>query len=198
MGEVFVEIYTDGACSPNPGPGGWGAVLRYGGHERELHGADPGPTTNNRMELMAAIQALETLKRPSAVRLYTDSTYVRSGVLSWLPRWKGNGWLTSARQPVKNADLWRRLDAALTRHEIEWHWVKGHNGHPDNERADRLAVRGAKEAAKLPPAPPPPPAPVVVEDDGALPLAVTRVAPTAGSEGPHAAGAGLAYPPERR
>ncbi|TVS99739.1 ribonuclease HI, partial [Amycolatopsis bartoniae] len=151
---MFVEIYTDGACSPNPGPGGWGAVLRYGGHERELHGADPGPTTNNRMELMAAIQALETLKRPSAVRLYTDSTYVRSGVLSWLPRWKGNGWLTSARQPVKNADLWRRLDAALTRHEIEWHWVKGHNGHPDNERADRLAVRGAKEAAKLPPAPP--------------------------------------------
>ncbi|GAA5170341.1 hypothetical protein GCM10023214_48790 [Amycolatopsis dongchuanensis] len=182
MGEAFVEIYTDGACSPNPGPGGWGVVLRYGGHERELYGPDPGPTTNNRMELMAAIQALETLKRPSAVRLYTDSTYVRSGVLSWMPRWKGNGWLTSAKQPVKNADLWRRLDAALHRHEVEWHWVKGHAGHPDNERADRLAVRGAKEAAKLPPAPVAP-EPEPVEEEGVLPLAVRRQVP-----GPQASG----------
>ncbi|HVV10280.1 MAG TPA: ribonuclease HI [Amycolatopsis sp.] len=153
MGETLVEIYTDGACSGNPGPGGWGAVLRYGGHERELHGGDPGPTTNNRMELMAAIQALETLTRPSTVQLYTDSTYVRNGVLSWMPRWKRNGWRTAAKEPVKNADLWRRLDAALSRHEVDWHWVKGHAGHPENERADKLAVLGVKEAAELPPAP---------------------------------------------
>jgi ribonuclease HI len=162
MGETAVEIYTDGACSPNPGPGGWGAVLRYGGHERDLYGPDPGPTTNNRMELMAAIQALETLTRPSVVRLYTDSAYVRNGVLSWIAKWKRNGWLTSGKEPVKNADLWLRLEAATSRHEVEWHWVKGHAGHPDNERADRLAVRGAKEAAKMPPVPvaPVPPVPV--------------------------------------
>jgi ribonuclease HI len=141
-----VEIYTDGACSGNPGPGGWGAVLRYGRHERDLYGGDKGPTTNNRMELMAPIRALETLTRPSTVQVYTDSTYVRNGVLSWLPRWKVNGWRTSSREPVKNADLWQRLDAAMAPHQVEWHWVKGHAGHPENERADRLAVKGAQEA----------------------------------------------------
>ncbi|MHA6623001.1 ribonuclease HI [Pseudonocardia sp. DLS-67] len=147
MPDRVVEIYTDGACSGNPGPGGWGAVLRYGTVEKELHGGDAGPTTNNRMELMAPIRALETLTRPVAVRVYTDSTYVRNGILGWLPRWKANGWTTSARTPVKNADLWRRLDEAAARHEVEWHWVKGHAGHPENERADRLAVRGVAEAA---------------------------------------------------
>ncbi|HVW39808.1 MAG TPA: ribonuclease HI [Amycolatopsis sp.] len=148
MEQPSVEIYTDGACSGNPGPGGWGAVLRYGRHEKELYGGEGGMTTNNRMELMAAIQALESLKRPSTVRLYTDSSYVRNGIMSWLPRWKNNGWLTSGREPVKNADLWQRLDAAIGTHEVQWHWVKGHSGNPDNERADRLAVRGAKEAAQ--------------------------------------------------
>ena len=147
MAQPSVEIYTDGACSGNPGPGGWGAVLRYGPHEKELYGGEAGMTTNNRMELMAAIRALESLKRPSAVRLYTDSSYVRNGIMSWLPRWKTNGWMTSGREPVKNADLWQRLDEAIGTHEVQWHWVKGHSGHPDNERADRLAVRGAKEAA---------------------------------------------------
>jgi ribonuclease HI len=141
-----VEIYTDGACSGNPGPGGWGALLRYGGHEREMCGGDAGTTTNNRMELTAPIQALGTLKRACTVHLFTDSTYVRDGVLKWMPRWKKNGWRTSTRQPVKNADLWRALDAATERHDIEWHWVKGHAGDPGNERADRLAVRGMQEA----------------------------------------------------
>lgn len=141
-----MEIYTDGACSGNPGPGGWGALLRYGRHERELHGGEATPTTNNRMELMAPIMALETLSRPSVVQLYTDSSYVRNGITQWLPRWKANGWQTSAKQPVKNADLWQRLEAAATPHEVEWHWVKGHAGHPDNERADQLAVRGCQEA----------------------------------------------------
>ncbi|KAA2256327.1 ribonuclease HI [Solihabitans fulvus] len=141
-----VEIYTDGACSPNPGPGGWGAVLRYGAHEKDLYGSEPDTTTNNRMELMAAIRALETLTRPSVVRLYTDSSYVKDGITSWLPKWKRNGWQTSARQPVKNADLWQQLDAAVATHEVAWHWVKGHAGHPENERADKLAVRGAREA----------------------------------------------------
>ncbi|EWM17192.1 ribonuclease HI [Kutzneria sp. 744] len=144
--EQAVEIYTDGACSGNPGPGGWGAVLRYGRHERDLYGSDPGPTTNNRMELMAPISALETLTRPSTVAVYTDSTYVRNGVMSWMPRWKVNGWKTSNREPVKNADLWQRLDTAMAPHQVEWHWVKGHAGHPENERADRLAVKGAQEA----------------------------------------------------
>jgi len=141
-----VDIYTDGACSGNPGPGGWGAVLRYGGHEKELYGGDSGPTTNNRMELMAPIQALESLKRPVVVRVYTDSTYVRDGITRWLPRWQRNGWLTAGRQPVKNADLWRLLDTAVRRHEVHWHWVKGHSGHPENERADRLAAKGLSEA----------------------------------------------------
>lgn len=141
-----VEIYTDGACSGNPGPGGWGAVLRYGRHERELYGGEATPTTNNRMELTAPIRALESLTRRSQVRVYTDSTYVRNGITQWLPRWKKNGWQTAAREPVKNADLWQRLDAAVGGHEVEWLWVKGHAGHPENERADRLAVRGAQEA----------------------------------------------------
>ena len=141
-----MDIYTDGACSGNPGPGGWGAVLRYGSHEKELYGGDAGPTTNNRMELMAAIQGLEALTRASEVRVHTDSTYVRNGITQWLPRWKSNGWVTSSREPVKNADLWQRLDRASGRHQVRWQWVKGHAGHPENERADRLAVRGATEA----------------------------------------------------
>ncbi|MBM7775428.1 ribonuclease HI [Actinokineospora baliensis] len=141
---MIVEIYTDGACSPNPGPGGWGAVLRYGSHERELSGGFAEETTNNRMELMAPIQALEALKRPSTVHMYTDSTYVRNGITKWVAQWRANGWLTSARQPVKNVDLWQRLVEAQARHEVEWHWVKGHNGHPENERADQLAVAGMR------------------------------------------------------
>lgn len=133
-----VVIHTDGACSGNPGPGGWGAVLEYAGKEKELSGAE-GETTNNRMELMAAIVALETLKRPCRVRLVTDSTYVRDGVTKWIHGWKKNGWRTAAKKPVKNADLWRRLDAAQERHDVSWEWVKGHAGHPENERADQLA-----------------------------------------------------------
>jgi ribonuclease HI len=146
-----VEIYTDGACVPNPGPGGWGAILRYGTHEKELYGSEPEVTTNNRMELMATIQALECLTRPATVDLYTDSTYVRSGITSWMAKWKVNGWMTSARTPVKNADLWQRLEAAIEPHEVAWHWVKGHAGHPENERADRLAARGAEEALSAAP-----------------------------------------------
>jgi ribonuclease HI len=143
-----VDIYTDGACSGNPGPGGWGAVLSYDGVEKELFGAEDEPTTNNRMELMAAIRALEALKRPVSVRLHTDSSYVRNGIMSWLANWKRNGWLTSDRQPVKNADLWQRLEAAVSSHDVEWLWVKGHAGNIGNERADALANRG-KEAAKV-------------------------------------------------
>ena len=142
----IVEIYTDGACSGNPGPGGWGAVLTYDGHERELHGGEGAPTTNNRMELMAAIQALESLTRPSVVHLHTDSIYLRNGVTSWLAKWKRNGWKTASKQPVKNEDLWRRLDAAAAKHEVHWLWVKGHAGNPGNERADALANRGMTEA----------------------------------------------------
>jgi ribonuclease HI len=141
-----VEIYTDGACSGNPGPGGWGAVLRCGGYEKELYGGEATPTTNNRMELMAPIRALESLTRPVEVEIYTDSTYVRNGVTKWLPRWKDNGWLTADRRPVKNDDLWRRLDRAGGPHQVSWHWVRGHAGHPENERADRLAARGLREA----------------------------------------------------
>jgi ribonuclease HI len=141
-----VVIYTDGACSGNPGPGGWGAVLCYGGHEKELHGGSAELTTNNRMELMAAIQALESLTRPSVVRLHTDSSYLRNGVTKWLQGWKSNGWKTAAKQPVKNEDLWRRLDAAASRHQVHWLWVKGHAGNPGNERADTLANRGMDEA----------------------------------------------------
>ncbi len=141
-----VEIWTDGACSGNPGPGGWGAVLRYGKRERELYGGER-RTTNNRMELTAAIEALEALRRPCQVRLTTDSKYLKDGISQWIHNWKRNGWRTAARKPVKNADLWRRLDQALTGHTVEWHWTKAHAGHPENERADQLARRGTEEAA---------------------------------------------------
>ncbi len=134
-----VEIYTDGACKGNPGPGGWGAILRYKGREKTLSGAEP-HTTNNRMEMTAVIRALEALKRPCRVRLTTDSQYVKNGITQWLPQWKRRGWKTAAGKPVKNADLWRRIDELAQRHDIEWHWVRGHAGHPENERADRLAV----------------------------------------------------------
>ncbi|SME94524.1 ribonuclease HI [Tistlia consotensis] len=134
-----VEIFTDGACSGNPGPGGWGAVLRYRGREKELSGGER-QTTNNRMELMAAIAALEALKRPSRIELWTDSTYLRDGITKWIHAWRKRGWKTADRKPVKNQDLWERLDAAIRPHEIEIHWVRGHAGHPENERADRLAV----------------------------------------------------------
>jgi ribonuclease HI len=140
-----VEIFTDGACSGNPGPGGWGAVLRAGPHEKELHGFESA-TTNNRMELMAAIKALEALKRPSRVTITTDSNYVRLGITGWIHNWKRNGWRTADKKPVKNAELWRRLDDLRALHKVDWHWVKGHAGHPENERADELARRGIKEA----------------------------------------------------
>lgn len=143
MKEDIVDIFTDGACSGNPGPGGWGAVLRMGSHEKELFGGDPA-TTNNRMELTAVIRALEALKRPVTVRVHTDSQYVQKGISEWIHAWKRRGWKTADRQPVKNDDLWRELDALSSRHRIEWHWVRGHAGHPDNERADRLARRGIK------------------------------------------------------
>jgi ribonuclease HI len=142
-----VEIYTDGACSGNPGPGGWGAVLRYGLHTKEISGGERGDTTNNRMELTAAIQALESLTRPSKVRLHTDSAYLRNGITAWLPKWKRNGWRTSDKKPVKNADLWKRLEAAIARHQVAWLWVKGHAGDPDNERADALANKGMRKAS---------------------------------------------------
>ena len=144
--ETVVEIYTDGACSGNPGPGGWGALLKYGAHTKEMCGGEASGTTNNRMELMAAIRALESLSRPATVRLHTDSSYLRNGITSWLPNWKRNGWRTAAKKPVKNADLWQRLDAAVARHRVSWYWVKGHAGHPGNERADALANRGMREA----------------------------------------------------
>ncbi len=136
-----VSIWTDGACSGNPGPGGWGAVLRYGETERELCGGEA-ETTNNRMELRAAIEALSALKRRCDIDLYTDSQYVRGGVTGWLANWKRNGWRTADKKPVKNEDLWHELDAATQRHSIAWHWVKGHAGHPENERADELARDG--------------------------------------------------------
>ncbi|WP_259782254.1 ribonuclease HI [Aestuariispira ectoiniformans] len=136
-----VEIFTDGACSGNPGPGGWGAILRFNGHEKELNGGEA-ETTNNRMEMMAAIMALESLKRPMPVVITTDSTYVRDGITKWIHGWKRNGWKTAAKKPVKNAELWQRLEAALKPHQVEWHWVKGHAGHPENERADELARMG--------------------------------------------------------
>ena len=134
----LVEAFTDGACSGNPGPGGWGAVLRWGDHEKELSGGEP-ETTNNRMELMAAIASLEALTRPVSVRITTDSTYVKDGITKWIHGWKKNGWKTAAKKPVKNADLWQRLEAAAKKHQVEWAWVKGHAGHPENERADELA-----------------------------------------------------------
>jgi ribonuclease HI len=144
-----VEVYTDGACSGTPGPGGWGVVLRWRGRRRELSGFEP-ETTNNRMELRAAIEALEALKRPMTVRLHTDSNYLRSGITVWLPRWKANGWRTADKKPVKNQDLWCLLEAALVRHRVEWRWVRGHSGDLDNERADQLAreaIRAGRAAA---------------------------------------------------
>jgi ribonuclease HI len=141
-----VTIYTDGGCRGNPGPGGWGVVLKYGKSNKELYGYEQ-ETTNNRMELMAAIQALEVLKRPCAVSLTTDSQYVRQGVLEWMEGWKARGWKTAAKKPVKNKDLWQRLDEATQKHDIEWHWVKGHSGHAGNEHADDLANRAMDEKA---------------------------------------------------
>jgi len=140
-----VTIHTDGACSGNPGPGGWGAILQWGDHTRELKGGES-HTTNNRMELMAAIVALETLKRACTIDLHTDSQYLRNGITNWIHTWKRNGWRTSDKKPVKNADLWQQLDAALGHHDIHWHWVKGHAGHDLNERADQLAREGLIEA----------------------------------------------------
>jgi ribonuclease HI len=140
-----VRIYTDGACKGNPGPGGWGALLRSGAHERELFGGERA-TTNNRMELTAVIRALEALKQPSRVEVYTDSEYVKNGITEWLAAWKRRGWKTADRKPVKNVDLWRALEAAAARHEVSWHWVRGHSGHAENERADALANRGVAAA----------------------------------------------------
>ncbi|MGD9828115.1 MAG: ribonuclease HI [Hyphomicrobiaceae bacterium] len=141
--DARVTIFTDGACSGNPGPGGWGAVLLYGGHRKEISGAEP-ETTNNRMELMAAIAALETLKRPCPVDLFTDSAYLRNGITAWIAGWKRNGWRTADKKPVKNVDLWQRLEEARAPHQVEWHWLKGHAGHEENERADELARAAVK------------------------------------------------------
>ena len=142
--EETVELYTDGACRGNPGPGGWGALLRFKGREKELWGGER-DTTNNRMELMAAIQGLEALSRPCTVILTTDSQYVMKGITEWMPNWKRRNWMTAGKTPVKNADLWRRLDEAVSRHKVEWRWVRGHTGHPENELADQLANRGIDE-----------------------------------------------------
>jgi ribonuclease HI len=144
----LVQIFTDGACSGNPGPGGWGAILRAGGVEKELSGGEPA-TTNNRMELMAAISALEALKRPCRVEIYTDSNYVKDGITRWIHNWRRNGWRTADRKPVKNAELWQRLDALMATHDVAWRWVRGHAGHAENERADQLA-RDAMEPYKKP------------------------------------------------
>ncbi|KAB7739876.1 ribonuclease HI [Parvibaculum sedimenti] len=142
-----IEIYTDGACSGNPGPGGWGALLRYKGVEKEMCGGEK-LTTNNRMELMAAIMALEALKRESHARLHTDSVYLRDGITKWIHNWKRNGWRTADKKPVKNAELWQRLELALETHDVSFHWVKGHSGHDGNERADELARRGMEPYQK--------------------------------------------------
>jgi len=139
-----VEIYTDGACSGNPGPGGWGAILRWRGKEREIWGGEP-DTTNNRMELTAAIKALESLNRQVTAILYTDSKYVKDGITTWIIGWKARNWKTAAKKPVKNVDLWQALDDAVSKHDVEWRWVKGHAGHPGNERADELARLGVDE-----------------------------------------------------
>ncbi len=144
MTNKIVEIFTDGACRGNPGPGGWGALLRYGNEDKELFGGETN-TTNNRMELMAAIQALESLTRDCEVKLTTDSVYVKNGITEWIENWKKRGWRTASKKPVKNADLWKRLDAATQNHKVSWHWVRGHTGHPGNEHADMLANRGIDE-----------------------------------------------------
>lgn len=141
-----VVAFTDGACRGNPGPGGWGVLLRCDGHEKELCGGEA-DTTNNRMEMTAAISALEALKEPCRVELYTDSTYVKNGITEWLPNWVKRGWRTAGRKPVKNQDLWQRLSALVEGHDVSWHWVKGHAGHPENERADQLANKGLDHAA---------------------------------------------------
>ena len=141
-----MQIFTDGACRGNPGPGGWGAILRSQGREKELWGGEAA-TTNNRMELIAVIRALEALKRPSQVDLYTDSQYVQKGISAWIHSWKRRGWKTADKKAVKNEDLWRQLDELAARHEVKWHWVRGHSGHPENERADELANRGIPDAA---------------------------------------------------
>lgn len=141
MSDKLVTIYTDGACSGNPGPGGWGAIMTYGDNTKELYGGEP-ETTNNRMELTAAIEALKALNKPSKAELWTDSQYVKGGITNWIHGWKKNGWKTSARKPVKNVELWQALDEALKRHDVSWHWVKGHAGHEMNERADELARTG--------------------------------------------------------
>ena len=147
MNDEVIEIYTDGACSGNPGPGGWGALLRVGGHEKELFGGELA-TTNNRMELLAVIEALRALKRPAKARVFTDSQYVQKGISEWIHNWKKRGWKTAAKEPVKNSDLWQALDSEAARHVIEWQWVRGHNGHPDNERADALARRGVEQVRR--------------------------------------------------
>jgi ribonuclease HI len=139
-----VTVHTDGACSGNPGPGGWGAILKFGDVEKELKGGEP-DTTNNRMELLAAISALEAMKKKVTADIYTDSQYVRGGITSWIHNWKRNGWKTADRKPVKNVDLWQRLDDAIKQHDVRWHWVKGHAGHHENERADQLARDGLAE-----------------------------------------------------
>ncbi|AOE49368.1 ribonuclease HI [Kangiella sediminilitoris] len=140
-----IEIYTDGACKGNPGPGGWGALLRYGDHEKRLYGGEL-ETTNNRMELTAAIEALKALKRSCHVELTTDSVYVKNGINQWLKGWKAKGWKTAGKKPVKNKDLWQQLDEQVSKHDINWHWVKGHSGHPENEIADELANLGVEKA----------------------------------------------------
>lgn len=145
MSEPHVIVHTDGGCSPNPGPGGWGAILTFRDKEKELKGGEP-YSTNNRMELMAAISALEALTRPCLVDIHTDSQYLRNGIMSWIKQWKRNGWRTSDKKPVKNIDLWQRLEAAMARHRVRWHWVRGHAGHVLNERADKLARMGLEEA----------------------------------------------------
>lgn len=145
MSDDRVIAYTDGACKGNPGPGGWGVLLVYKGQEKELYGGEP-MTTNNRMELMAAIAALEALKRPAVVHIHTDSTYLREGITKWIHAWKAKGWRTADRKPVKNVDLWQRLEAAAAPHRVEWHWVRGHAGHDENERADALARRALQAA----------------------------------------------------
>jgi ribonuclease HI len=156
MSAGTVVVHTDGACSGNPGPGGWGAILEYEGREKELFGGAP-ETTNNRMELTAAIEALSALKRSSAVEIHTDSEYLRNGITQWIHGWKRNGWKTRERQPVKNADLWQALDALIARHKVSWHWVRGHSGHAINERADVLARKGMAPFLKPKNRPPPPP-----------------------------------------